>query len=358
MADFGAVYEGQRVLVTGHTGFKGSWLAAWLCRLGARVSGFSLPPPTQPNHWDLLKLDVDDRRGDIRDAGAVANAIRESSPSVVFHLAAQPLVRASYRDPLETWASNVLGVAHVLEACRHSPVRAVVIITTDKVYENHEWAWGYRENDRLGGHDPYSASKAAAEIVVDSYRKSFFSKFPSCLVASARAGNVIGGGDWSEDRLVPDLVRATEANQPLEIRSPKSTRPWQHVLDCLSGYLQLGQRLLEGDTAFADAFNFGPAASDNRKVEDLLTLLGEHWPRLQWVRGATADLHESGLLYLDSSKARAQLGWRPVWKLGDCVRETAEWYRALATDQRLLTFDQLERYSAAARAARCAWAGA
>jgi CDP-glucose 4,6-dehydratase len=358
VGEFASIYSGRSVLVTGHTGFKGSWLATWLKRMGARVTGFALDPPTQPNHWELLKLGIDDRRGDIRVAAGLADTVRAAKPDIVFHLAAQPLVRASYRNPLETWASNVQGVAHVLDACRDTGVKAAVIVTTDKVYENREWAWGYRENDRLGGHDPYSASKAAAELVVDSYRKSFFSKPGSCLVASARAGNVIGGGDWSEDRLVPDLVRATEAGKPLEIRSPNSTRPWQHVLESLSGYLLLGQRLLEGDAQCAEAFNFGPGPGDNRSVAELLTLLGRHWSELRWVQAAVPTLHESGLLYLDNSKVRARLGWQPVWELEECVRETADWYRALRLEKRLLTDAQIDRYVTAARAAGCSWARA
>jgi CDP-glucose 4,6-dehydratase len=356
--EFGSAYAGRRVLVTGHTGFKGSWLASWLSRLGAEVSGFALAPVTEPNHWDLLGLRIDDRRGDVRDAGSVADAVRATRPSIVFHLAAQPLVRASYRDPLETWATNVQGVAHVLEACRHNDVKAVVVVTTDKVYANREWPWGYRENDRLGGHDPYSASKAAAELVVDSFRKSFFSSAGSCLLASARAGNVIGGGDWSEDRLVPDLVRATTSGKVLEIRSPNATRPWQHVLESLSGYLLLGQRLLSGDATCAEAFNFGPSAADNRSVAEMLALLGRHWPELRWELGNAKTPHEAGLLYLDNAKVRSRLGWRPVWELDACLVATAEWYRAIHEHRRLLTLEQIDRYVADARAAGCAWAAA
>ncbi|MGT2429927.1 CDP-glucose 4,6-dehydratase [Cupriavidus basilensis] len=244
---FGDVYRGRRVLLTGHTGFKGSWLALWLTQMGARVTAVALPPETSPNHWDLLGLGVDDHRLDIRDGDALAKAVASARPEIVFHLAAQPLVRRSYREPVATWATNVMGTANLLESCRNTDsVRGILVVTSDKCYENHEWVWGYRENDRLGGHDPYSASKAATEILVASYRASFMHGEAAPGLASARAGNVIGGGDWSEDRLIPDLVRAIVAGQEVEIRSPEATRPWQHVLESLSGYLLLGKRLLEG----------------------------------------------------------------------------------------------------------------
>ena len=358
MKAFGDLYAGRRVLVTGHTGFKGSWLASWLTELGATVTGFARAPNTDPSHWDLLKLAVDDRRGDVQDAAALAGVVAETRPEIVFHLAAQPLVRASYRDPLDTWRTNVMGVVNVLDACRREAgVRAAIIVTTDKVYENREWPWGYRENDALGGYDPYSASKAAAEIAVASYRRAFLSGDGACLVASARAGNVVGGGDWSEDRLVPDLIRATGAGRVLEIRSPRATRPWQHVLESLSSYLLLGQRLLEGQADHADAWNFGPGPADNRTVADMLSLLGSHWPELRWELNRAAQPHEAGLLYLDSSKARQRLGWEPVWNLEDCIAATAEWYRTLQAGSQLLTRAQLARFVADARAAGRAWAG-
>jgi CDP-glucose 4,6-dehydratase len=357
VSQFGSIYRGRRVLVTGHTGFKGSWLTAWLGSLGAEASGFALAPRGEPNHWDLLGLGVPDRRGDIRDLAAVTAAVRAASPEIVFHLAAQPLVRASYRDPVETWATNVQGAVHVLDACRQvGGVKAVVVVTTDKVYENREWERGYREDDRLGGHDPYSASKAAAEIVVGSYRKSFGGTPGAYLLASARAGNVIGGGDWSEDRLIPDLVRATRAGTTLEIRSPQSTRPWQHVLECLSGYLLLGQRLLEGDRAFAEGFNFGPLPEDNRKVGEILALLQPHWPQLRWELNRAPQPHEAGLLYLDITKAAERLGWRPVWNLDRGLAATAEWYRGFYEGRGLATQGQLAQYVADARVAGAPWA--
>jgi CDP-glucose 4,6-dehydratase len=354
---FGGVYAGRRVLVTGHTGFKGSWLATWLGELGAEVTGLALAPTSTPNHWDLLELAAHDRRGDVRDFDSVAAAVQAARPEIVFHLAAQPLVRASYREPLETWATNVQGVVNLLEACRRaSGVRAVVVITTDKVYENREWTRGYREDDALGGHDPYSASKAAAEIVVSSYRKAFLGG-QGVLLASARAGNVVGGGDWSEDRLVPDLVRAAAARSALEIRSPRATRPWQHVLESLSGYLLLGERLLRGDASCADAFNFGPDAADNRCVADVLAMLEPHWPALRWELSRAPHPHEAGLLYLDNSKVRERLGWRPVWGLERCVAATAEWYRAYYDQNQVLTRAQLATFLADARAGGAEWAG-
>jgi CDP-glucose 4,6-dehydratase len=359
MTLFGRAYAGRRVLITGHTGFKGSWLSLWLTELGANVTGLALSPNSSPNHWDLLHLDVADHRADIRDASAVAGLFAQSKPEIVFHLAAQPLVRRSYRDPLETWSSNVMGTAHMIEASRQtSSVRAVIVITTDKVYTNREGTRGYRENDRLGGHDPYSASKAAAELVVDSYRKSFCGQAATPLLATARAGNVVGGGDWSEDRLIPDLVRAVGGGRSLEIRSPGATRPWQHVLECLSGYLLLGQKLLEGGCEFADAWNFGPDPGDHRTVGEVLTALEAHWPRLVWHVTREPQPHEAGLLHLDCAKARAQLGWRPVWKLEQALEATAHWYRTQADAGTIESSAQLARFVEDARSAGQAWAAA
>lgn len=356
VSQFGSIYTGKRALVTGHTGFKGSWLTAWLEWLGAEVSGYALAPVGSDSHWGVLGSKARDRRSDVRDMNALVAALAESRPEIVFHLAAQPLVRASYRDPLETWSTNVQGVANVLEACRRvGGVRAIVVVTTDKVYENHESTRGYREDDRLGGHDPYSASKAAAEIVVDSYRKAFFAA-SGVLLASARAGNVIGGGDWSEDRLIPDLVRAAQAGGILEIRSPRSTRPWQHVLESLAGYLLLGERLLRGDAGCASAFNFGPDPVDNRSVAEVLALLQPHWPAMRWQLSRDAHPHEAGLLYLDNSRVREQLGWRPVWNLEKALAATAEWYRAYYDEKRVLTREQLASFVDSARAAGQPWA--
>lgn len=353
---FGNAYRGRRVLVTGHTGFKGSWLCLWLQALGAEVAGLALAPSTEPSHWDLLKLRLNDHRADIRDEAAVREVFAAERPEIVFHLAAQPLVRRSYREPVVTWATNVMGTAHVLEAAREAPdVRAVVVVTTDKCYENREWPWAYRERDRLGGHDPYSASKAGAELVAASYRTAFMQQPSAPLLATARGGNVIGGGDWSEDRLIPDLVRSLVAGEPLVIRSPRATRPWQHVLDCLSGYLLLGQRLLAGETACAEAWNFGPDGEGNRTVEGVLRDLARTWPQLRWQVTSSSQPHEAGLLQLDTAKAKMNLGWRPVWPLESAIHHTANWYRSFLEGGEVASADQLATFVADAAKAGLDW---
>ena len=356
MIQFGDCYRGSRVLITGHTGFKGSWLAYWLGELGAQVSGISLDPDTQPNHWEQLNLTVDDHRLDIRNADMVNAVVEKFRPEVVFHLAAQPLVRRSYRDPIDNWSSNVMGTAHILESCRHvDSVKAIVAVTTDKVYANEEKAQGFCESDPLGGHDPYSASKAACELLIDSYRKAFFSDKNSPLLASARAGNVIGGGDWSEDRLIPDLVRSVTESEPLLIRSPHATRPWQHVLECLAGYLLLGQRLLEERREFSGAWNFGPLSEANRSVTEILTSMQTHWPDLKWEQTDSAQPHEATLLYLNSAKANEKLGWRPVWSLDQALQTTADWYRNFHEQGVTSTDKNLATYVSDARSAGAAW---
>ncbi len=334
--ELGAPFAGQSVLVTGHTGFKGSWLSLWLASLGAKVHGFALAPDpgalfSEAEIEGVLASHVE---ADVRDEDALIAAVKAAAPTVVFHLAAQPLVRHSYRQPTETWATNVMGVVHLLEAVRACPsVKAVVVVTTDKCYENREWLWGYRETDPLGGFDPYSASKAGAELVVQSYRRSFFGA--GVLLASARAGNVIGGGDWSADRLIPDAARSVKDGTALQVRAPASTRPWQHVLESLHGYLLLAERLLAGDRRLADAFNFGPDASDNRTVAEVLNGLQKSWPELKWdVTPATDAPHEAGFLYLDSSKAQRLLGWKPRWALPRALAETAHWYSEAQVDGR------------------------
>ena len=340
-----AAYRGRRILVTGHTGFKGSWLALWLTELGAEVSGIALAPEAQPNHWDLLRLGIGEHVIDIRDAAALRGAVSAIRPEVVFHLAAQSLVLRSYQDPLGTWGTNVQGTANLLDACRSQPgLKAIVVVTTDKCYENREWEWGYRENDRLGGHDAYSASKAGSELVAASYRRAFFGEPGAPLLATARAGNVIGGGDWSQDRLIPDLARALASGRRLEIRSPAATRPWQHVLEPLSGYLVLGERLLVGDQAAAEAWNFGPDYDGNVTVQAVLTAMRRHWPALDWIVTAKPQPHEAKLLHLDSSKARQRLGWRPLWNVEDTVARTAEWYRQFLEHKRVVSRDQLAAY--------------
>lgn len=355
---FNHCYRNRKVLVTGHTGFKGSWLALWLTTLGARVSGISLPAETSPSHWRLLGLDIESHHLDICNEDPLRRRIAQIQPEVVFHLAAQPLVRRSYRHPLETWATNVMGTANLLDACRQlENLAAIVVITTDKCYENREWVWGYREIDPLGGYDPYSASKAGSELVAASYRCAFFNDAGRPLLATARAGNVIGGGDWSEDRLIPDLVRSIEAGTSLEIRSPNATRPWQHVLECLSGYLVLGQRLLEGDRSCADAWNFGPVQEGNRQVRQVLGTFKARWPAVEWHCGAQTQPHEAQLLYLDSGKAREKLAWRPVWDFDEGLAATADWYRAWLEKGAVISSVQLHSYIELARRRGLLWAG-
>ena len=356
MRAFGDVYRNRRVLLTGHTGFKGSWLALWLKTLGAHTIGVGLAPNSTPSHWDLLDLDIDDRRIDIRDASGVRDVVQSAAPEIVFHLAAQSLVRHSYTSPLETWSTNILGTAHVLEACRLQPsVRAIVVITSDKCYENREWEWGYRETDRLGGYDPYSTSKAAAELVVSSYRNAFFDQPGSPLLASARAGNVIGGGDWSQDRLIPDAVRAIAAGATIAVRAPHATRPWQHVLESLSGYLCLGEKLLEGKREFAQAWNFGPDTEGNCTVAELLTSFKSVWPALEWRVTDSPQLHEAKLLSLDSTKARQRLGWRSVWSLDRSLTSTADWYKVQFEHGSVVSAQQLQAYVASANQLGLKW---
>ncbi|MCX5926731.1 MAG: CDP-glucose 4,6-dehydratase [Cyanobium sp. LacPavin_0920_WC12_MAG_63_22] len=334
-------WKGRRVLLTGHTGFKGSWLALWLSELGAIVTGVGLEPEGEPHLFHQLRLidRINHHIADIRDLPALESIAQSSDPEVVLHLAAQPLVRRSYRDPLGTWSTNVQGSLNVLEAIRPlSHPCSVVMITTDKVYANREWDYGYRENDRLGGHDPYSASKAGAEIAIASWRSSFVGaaahQTPHLSIATARAGNVIGGGDWAEDRIVPDAARALAAGQPIPVRRPGATRPWQHVLEPLGGYLLLAERLTQaagqpGANPFADAFNFGPHLESNRPVRDLINEALLHWP------GAWDDLsdpdspHEAGRLHLQIDKAHHQLGWQPRWDFATTIARTLGWYRSV-----------------------------
>ena len=353
---FRNIYQGKKVLVTGHTGFKGSWLSLWLTELGANVVGLSLSPETNHSHWDLLNLKIDDFRCDIRDAGAVQKLIINSAPDIVFHLAAQPLVRRSYLEPLATWSTNIMGTANVLEACRHTTsVKAIIVITSDKCYENYELNRGYNEEDRLGGYDPYSASKAGSELVAASYRRSFFGTESGVLVATGRAGNVIGGGDWSEDRLIPDLIRAIREKKSLGIRSPNATRPWQHVLECLSGYLVLGQRLLMGDREIADAWNFGPEPKDNRTVSEILHDLNIAWKDIKWHNINGPKPHEASLLYLNSDKAKNILNWQPVWDLNRTIAITADWYKHWLQTGNIITRQQLTSYLADACHAKIQW---
>ncbi len=333
---FSDVFQGRRVLVTGHTGFKGSWLTSWLLRLGADVAGYSIDVPTVPSNFDVQKLGgrVRDHRGDIRQRARLAEVLDEFQPEIVLHLAAQALVRRSYTDPALTFETNTLGTLNVLECIRTRPsIRAAVVITSDKCYRNVEWVWGYRESDALGGEDPYSGSKAAAELIAYSYMKSYFGTEGGTAVATARAGNVIGGGDWAADRIIPDCVRAWSRGEEVVLRHPSATRPWQHVLEPLSGYLALASRLWARDPVVAgQSYNFGPPSSVNESVAALIELIGESWPAARWrVDEAAREAHrEATLLRLSCDLALADLDWKAVLSFRETVAFTSDWYRHFA----------------------------
>jgi CDP-glucose 4,6-dehydratase len=366
---FGGAFAGRRVLLTGHTGFKGAWLSEWLLGLGADVTGFALAPPTDPALFDQLGLARRLRhiQSDVRDAAKVAHTVSESRPDFIFHLAAQSLVRESYAQPIETFATNVMGTINVLEAARTLDRPCVVIVvTTDKCYLNREWHYGYREDDPLGGRDPYSASKAAAEITTAAWRSSFFGKSP-VRIASGRAGNVIGGGDWARDRIVPDCIRSLSAGRPIPVRNRLATRPWQHVLEPLAGYLWLAASLAsspaqrhDDDTSLESGFNFGPDSDSNRNVGELVGRILDHWPG-EWSDASDGSApHEARFLHLSTDKAARLLRWRPVWAFDRTIAETVAWYRdtvnadvnAIAE----LTRSQIAHYSSDAAAAGLPWA--
>lgn len=359
-------YANRRVLVTGHTGFKGSWLTLWLQQLGAQVTGLSIDIPTQPSLFDLAGLEdlLDHNVGDVRDPAALDRALAASDADMVFHLAAQPLVRLSYAEPVDTLATNVIGTAQVLEAVRRrGKPCTVIVVTSDKCYANNGQVWGYREIDPMGGHDPYSMSKGAAELVVDSWRQSYFSGPDSTVrLASVRAGNVIGGGDWAQDRIVTDCIAALTSQRPVEIRNPLATRPWQHVLEPLSGYLWLGARLATSadGAAYAQGWNFGPAIDGVRPVRDLVDELLQCWGAGQWQLASAADQpHEAFALALNCDKAHQQLAWRPTWDFHQTIAQTASWYRQWAEgapDIRGLTVQQIQAYSDDARQSGISWA--
>jgi len=349
-------WEGRKVFLTGHTGFKGGWLALWLASKGAVVRGYALDPATDPNLFTVASVGkiVEDIRGDIRDGASLEKAMRDFAPEVVFHMAAQPLVRYSYEDPIGTYETNVIGTARVLDTVRRTQsVRAVVSVTTDKCYENKEWVWGYRESDPLGGYDPYSSSKACAELVSAAYRQSYFpvAKLAEhgVAVATARAGNVIGGGDWSVDRLIPDLVRGFLAGEAVRIRRPKAIRPWQHVLEPLHGYMRLAEELLTHDPKYATAYNFGPSEDDGQPVEWIAEKMTGFWgDGAKWVLDPDPGVHEAGYLKLDASRARADLGWAPHLRLETALEWLVEWYREWQAggDMLAFTLGQIASYEA------------
>jgi CDP-glucose 4,6-dehydratase len=347
-------WRGKRVFLTGHTGFKGSWLSLWLQSLGAQVGGLALAPSTKPDLFTAAKVAdgmASSTIGDIRDLAAVRQAMTAFKPEIVLHMAAQALVRQSYVDPVETYATNVMGTVHVLEAARATTsVRCIVNVTTDKCYENREWVWGYREDEPMGGHDPYSSSKGCAELVTAAYRKSFFAE-AGVVLASARAGNVIGGGDWAADRLVPDILRAFERGEPVQVRNPLSTRPWQHVLEPLSGYLTLAEALWESGPSFADGWNFGPLDEDARPVRWIVERMAEAWGEgAGWQHDAGEHPHEANYLKLDISKARHRLHWQPRWRLDTALDHIVSWHRAWLDQQdvRALCLAQIGDYTRAA----------
>lgn len=351
-----AFWRGKRVFLTGHTGFKGSWLALWLERLGSEVTGYALIPPTTPSMFEVAKVGtgIESIIGDIRDPDALSKAIQGAKPDVIIHMAAQPLVRYSYQAPLETYATNVMGTVHLLEAVRKTEtVRAVVNVTSDKCYENKEWLWGYRENEAMGGYDPYSNSKGCAELVTAAYRNSFFNsstqKSHRVAIATGRAGNVIGGGDWATYRLIPDILRAIEVGHPVGIRSPNAIRPWQHVLEPLSGYLTLAERLYVEGQAYAEGWNFGPNDEDAKPVQWIVEELTTRWGEgASWKLDQQPQPHEASYLKLDCSKAKARLNWHPRWSLSETLSSIVSWHKAWRehADMKAITIDQISNFEA------------
>lgn len=345
-------WKGKRVFLTGHTGFKGSWAALWLQSMGAVVKGFSLPPPTSPSLFEEAKVaaGMESEFGDIRDLAAITHSMVGFNPDILIHMAAQPLVRLSYREPVETYATNVMGTVHVFEAARQcANLKAIVNITTDKCYENREWEWGYRENEPMGGHDPYSNSKGCAELVTSAYRKSFFSAPGTPALASVRAGNVIGGGDWADDRLIPDILKAFENKQAVVIRNPHATRPWQHVLEPLGGYFMLAEKLYSNtEKTFADGWNFGPVEDDAKPVQWIVEHLVQHWGNgASWQLDGAENPHEANYLKLDISKVKKHLGWQPCWGLSIALEKIIEWHKSWLAGENMkqVCLQQIQEYS-------------
>lgn len=343
-------WKGKRVFITGHTGFKGGWTSIWLQKLGANVKGYALESSTSVSFYDAAKVadGIESQFGDVRDLDMLRKSMLAFAPEIVIHMAAQPLVRASYNDPVGTYQTNVMGTVNLFEAIRScDSVKAVVNVTTDKCYENNEWVWGYRENEAMGGHDPYSSSKGCSEIVTSAYRRSFFGDNSSVSLGSARAGNVIGGGDWSQDRLIPDTLSAFEENKPVVIRNPLSTRPWQHVLEPISGYLMLAERLYSDGKDYAEAWNFGPKDQDVRSVGEIMDYLVAHWPAdVRWELDSSQQPHEAQLLKLDISKVEARLKWTPRWGLSMTLQSIIDWHQSWlnGSDMRDVTLGQIIKY--------------
>ena len=343
-------WQNKKVLITGHTGFKGSWLSLWLQSVGANVIGYALKPPTTPSLFEVAKVGdgMTSIIGDVRDSKYLQAIIAQHQPEIIFHMAAQPLVRYSYVNPVETYATNVMGTVHLLEAVRQvESIKAVVNITSDKCYENQEWLWGYRENEPMGGYDPYSNSKGCAELVTSAYRQSFFHSQDGVALASVRAGNVIGGGDWAQDRLIPDIMQAIMAGKPVIIRNPQAIRPWQHVLEPLHGYLMLAEKLWENGAAYADAWNFGPNEEDAKPVQWIVEQLTQMWDNnATWVLDNKEHPHEAHYLKLDCAKAKTNLGWHPKWTLETALENIILWYQAYAKQQDMqkITLKQINIY--------------
>jgi len=343
-------WQGKRVFVTGHTGFKGSWLSLWLFSLGAEVKGYALNPPTSPSLFNeaRVSLIIDSKIGDIRDQDTLHESMTKFNPDILIHMAAQPLVRYSYDEPIETYEVNVIGTAKVLEVARSCPnVKSIVNITTDKCYENDGRSEGYKEEDAMGGYDPYSSSKGCAELVTSSYRRSFLQEQGMGL-ASVRAGNVIGGGDWADDRLIPDILRSFEKNEPVVIRNPKATRPWQHVLEPLSGYLILAQKLYEDQKEYAEGWNFGPNEKDVKPVDWILNKMIAKWPNSSWELDSSSNPHEANFLQLDISKAESKLGWKPIWELSHTLEKIIDWHQAWINkeDMQTVCLSEIKAYMA------------
>lgn len=358
---FNNIYQGKRVFITGHAGFKGSWLSLWLTKLGAIVKGYSLYPWTGPSHWNLLKLDIESINWDIGDTEKLNEEITKFQPDIVFHLTAQAIVLKAYENPVETYQTNVIGTLKVFEACRKvDSIKAIINVTSDKCYDNKEWPYRYREIDAVGGYDPYSSSKACSEILSASYRKSYWNldDYPGkhhVLLATCRAGNVIGGGDWARDRLIPNTVKAVQENRSVLVRDSSATRPWMHVLDALSGYMLVGQKLLEGHKKFAKPWNFGPADENSISVVDALKMMQKLWPDIKIDQDKGEHPHEAKLLNLDCSQALIELKWNPVWKIGKVFENTTIWYKSYIESGHIISSEQIDEYMEDAKNQNLIW---